>query len=43
MHRSQGGLERAKALLFHEALHVLEHDDGVVDDDTNGDDHRKEG
>ena len=41
-HGFLGGLERAQPLLAHEPLSVLKHDDGVVDHDADGDDHREE-
>ena len=41
-HGFLGGLERTEPLLAHEPFRVLKHDDGVVDHDTDRDDHRKE-
>ena len=43
MDRGQGCFKWGEPLLFHEALHILQHDDGIVDDDADRDDHRKEG
>ena len=42
-HGFLGGLERTEPLLAHEPFRVLKHDDGVVDHDTDRDDHREEG
>ena len=41
-YRFLGGVEGTHPLLAHEPLGVLEDDDGVVDHDADGDDHREE-
>ena len=43
LHRLDGGFARLKVLLAHDALDVLQHDDGVVDNDADGQHHAEQG